>query len=100
LIHNESAMKRSAAVPIERKLSSLRVSVPVTREMLDEIDSKANRSGMSRSAFLARILRCGLEAERQKRDDLARKIRQYRDCADPAEAARLGDELGEMIFGR
>jgi hypothetical protein len=93
-------MKHRAVVPLERKSSSLRVSVPVTSEMLDEIDSKAKRSGVSRSVFLTRLLRYGLEAERQKREQLAQKIRQYRDCADPDQAARLGDELGEMIFGR
>jgi hypothetical protein len=27
-------------------------------------------------------------------------LREYRECADPREAERLGDELGAMIFGR
>ena len=77
-----------------------RVSVPVTNEMLHEIEERAHRSGVSRSAYLTRLLQWGLEAEKQKRDQLTQKIRRYRECADPAEAERLGDELGEMIFGQ
>jgi hypothetical protein len=46
------------------------------------------------------LIQYGLEAERQKRDDLAQTIQQLRECADPNEAERLGNELGEMIFGR
>ena len=59
-----------------------------------------NKLNISRSTFLGRLLRSGLEAEQQKREQLAQKIRRYRECADPAEAERLGDELGEMIFGQ
>jgi len=68
--------------------------------MLREIDARANRLSVSRSAFMTRLLQWGLEAEKQRRDQLAQKMRQYRECADPVEAERLGDELGEMIFGR
>lgn len=77
-----------------------RVSVPISSEMLQKIDARAERAGVSRSAFLARLVQYGLEAEEQKREQLAQKIRRYRDCADSAEAEQLGNELGEMIFGR
>jgi len=60
----------------------------------------AVRAGMSRSAFLTPLLKYGLEAEQQKCDTLKQKILHYRDCADPAEADRLGNEIGEMIFGQ
>ena len=67
--------------------------MPVTNEMLLEIESRAELAGVSRSAFLSRLLKYGLEAEQQKRDH-------YRDCDDPAEVERLGNEIGEMIFGQ
>jgi metal-responsive CopG/Arc/MetJ family transcriptional regulator len=85
---------------LEKKSSKTRVSVPVTREVLDEIDGRASRLDFSRSTLMARLLQYGLEAEQQKRDQLAQKIRQLRECADPNEAERLGNELGEMIFGQ
>jgi hypothetical protein len=49
---------------------------------------------------VARLLQYGLEAEQQKRDQLAQKIRQLRECTDSNEGERLGNELGETIFGR
>ena len=85
---------------LEERLTPLRVSVPVTNEMLSEIEMRAQRAGVSRSAFLSRLVKYGLEAEQQKRDRFTQKIRQYRECADPTEVERLGNEIGEMIFGQ
>lgn len=83
---------------IEDESKPQRVSVPVTGAILCQVEAGARRAGVSRSAFLARMLRYGLEAEKQKRAEFVRKIRQYRDCKDPKAAEKLGDELGEMIF--
>jgi hypothetical protein len=77
-----------------------RVSVPVTNEVLQEIETRAERAGVSRSAFLTRLVKYGVEAEQQKRDHFTQKIRQYRECADPTEVERLGNEIGEMMFGQ
>ena len=60
--------------------------------MLGEIETQARRAGVSRSAFLSRLLKYGLEAEQQKRDYFAQKIRQYRECPDANEAERLENE--------
>jgi metal-responsive CopG/Arc/MetJ family transcriptional regulator len=93
-------MKQGTVMKLEDKASPPRVSVPVTEQVLQEIDSRASRLGVSRSSFLARLLQYGLEAEQQKREELAQRLRRYRECTDPVEAERLGDELGEMIFGQ
>jgi hypothetical protein len=74
--------------------------VRVTHEALNEIDSRARRLGVSRSTLMTKLLQYGLEIEQQRRDQLAQKIRQLRECADPAAAERLGNELGEMIFSQ
>ena len=92
--------RQSALRNLKKDSAPQRVSVPVTAEMLNQIEARAERAGVSRSAFLARLLQYGLEAERQKRDQFFDKIRQYRDCEDSKTAEQLGDELGEMIFGR
>ena len=92
--------KQGATIPLEERLTPSRVSVPVTNEMLGEIEVRAQRAGISRSTFLTRLVKYGLEAEQQKRDHFAQKIRQYRECADPNEVERLGNEIGEMIFGQ
>ena len=85
---------------VEEKLSPGKmVSVPVTNEMLHEIESRAARTGVSRCAFLGRLIQYGIEAETQKRDRFMLKMQKYRECADQAEVERLGNEIGEMIFG-
>jgi metal-responsive CopG/Arc/MetJ family transcriptional regulator len=93
-------MGQAPARQLENKASKARVSVPVTDEVLREIDDHARRLSVSRSTLMSRLLQYGLEVEQQKRDQLAQKIRQLRECTDPNEAERLGNELGEMIFGQ
>jgi hypothetical protein len=93
-------MERFTALELEEKPASSRVSVPVTNEMLQEIETRAQRAGVSRSTFLTRLVKYGLEAEQQKRDHFTQKIRQYRESTDPGEVERLGNEIGEMIFGQ
>lgn len=92
--------RHSALRDLKRESSVQRVSVPVTSDVLRQIEARARHAGLSRSAFLARLLEYGLEAEKQKQDQFFDKIRQYRDCDDPDSAEQLGNELGEMIFGR
>jgi hypothetical protein len=55
---------------------------------------------MSLSRKIVQLLRAGLEAEQQNKQRLAEMLRRYRECTNPQEAERLGDELGAMIFGR
>ncbi|MFY9726138.1 MAG: hypothetical protein WAJ87_11625 [Bryobacteraceae bacterium] len=77
-----------------------RVSVALTSEILNEVSARAEKYSMSLNRTILQLLRTGLEAERQKKQHLEEMLRQYRECADPREAERLGDELGAMIFGR
>jgi metal-responsive CopG/Arc/MetJ family transcriptional regulator len=93
-------MGHGTAEQLETKPSKPRVSVSVTPEVLQEIDSRARRLGVCRSTLMARLLQYGLEVKQQRRDQLAQKVRQLRECADPGEAERLGNEPGEMIFGQ
>jgi hypothetical protein len=93
-------MGRAVATQKVARPEATRVSVPITAVMLQEIDNCAERSGVSRSSLLAKLLQMGLEAEQKRYDQFVQKIRQYRECPDTNEANRLGDEIGEMIFGR
>jgi len=77
-----------------------RVSVALTPEMQNEVSVRAKQNGLSLNRAILQLLHAGLEAERQKKQRLEEMLREYRDCGDPREAQRLGDELGAMIFGR
>ena len=77
-----------------------RVSVALTPELQNEVSARAKEHSMSLNRAILQLLRAGLEAESQKKQRLEEMLREYRECADPREAERLGDELGAMIFGR
>jgi hypothetical protein len=77
-----------------------RISVGLPPDLHAEISTKAQESGLSMNRTILQLLRTGLEAERQKKQRLEEMLLRYRECTDPQEAQRLGDELGAMIFGR
>jgi len=77
-----------------------RVSVALTPELHSEISARAPQYDLSLNRAILQLLRAGLDAEREKKQRLEEMLREYRECADPKEAERLGDQLGAMILGR
>ncbi len=77
-----------------------RISVSLSPELRAEISAKASETGLSLNRTILRLLRAGLEAERQKKERVEEMLHRYRECADPQEAEQLSNELGAMIFGR
>ncbi len=77
-----------------------RVSVALTPELHSEISARAAQYDLSLNRAILQLLRAGLDAEREKKQRLEEMLREYRECADPKEAERLGDQLGAMILGR
>ena len=76
------------------------ISVRLTPDLQDEISQRAEQAGISMNRAILQLLRSGLENERNKKQRLEETLRRYRECTDPAEAQRLSDELGAMIFGK
>jgi hypothetical protein len=93
-------MIEGAVMSAVKPKATARVSVALTPEMYAEIKARGEENNMSLNRTILQLLRAGMEAERQKRQHLEEMLRKYRECADPKEAERLGDELGAMIFGR
>lgn len=77
-----------------------RLSITMPPEIYREVGARAEQNDISLNRAVVQLLRAGLEAEQQKKQRLEELLRRYRECADPQEAQRLGDELGAMIFGR
>jgi metal-responsive CopG/Arc/MetJ family transcriptional regulator len=84
----------------DRQKDKTRISIDLTSELRSEISTRAKETGLSMNRAIQQLLQAGLKAERQKKQRLEEMLRHYRDCSDPQEAKRLGDELGAMIFGR
>ncbi len=59
----------------------------------------ARAKGLSTSRLLARLVEEGLDAEQRKRTHFMELAEQFRAASDPADAEKLGHELGRMIFG-
>jgi hypothetical protein len=93
-------MAKDAVMAAARNEARARVSVALTPELHSEISARAEQYEMSLNRTILQLLRVGLDAERQKKQRLEEMLREYRECADPKQAERLGDELGAMIFGR
>jgi hypothetical protein len=93
-------MAKDAVLAAAKNEATARVSVALTPELHSEISARAEQLDLSLNRAILQLLRAGLDAEREKKQRLERMLREYRECADPEEAERLGDELGAMIFGR
>jgi hypothetical protein len=50
--------------------------------------------------MLVELVEEGIEAQRQKEKAFFELAGRFRAADDPKEAERLGEELGQMIFGR
>ena len=93
-------MRKDATMLAERKEAPGRLSVALTPEIYSEISARAAQSRISLNRAVIQLLRAGLEAEAQKKQRLEGMLRRYRECTDPRETERLGDELGAIIFGQ
>lgn len=92
-------MSRRPSVHVPDKDERTQISVRLTPDLQTEISRKAEQAGISMNRAILQLLRAGIESERHKKQRLEEILRRYRECTDPKEAKRLGDELGAMIFG-
>ncbi len=92
-------MMTQGAVRSATKKELGRVSVALTPEIYKEVSTRASQYNISLNRAILQLLRAGLEAENQKKQRLEEMLRKYRECTDPREVERMGDELGAMIFG-
>jgi hypothetical protein len=93
-------MAKDAVMVPSKNEAKARVSVALTPELHSEISARAAQYDLSLNRAILQLLRAGLDAEREKKQRLEEMLREYRECADPKEAERLGDQLGAMILGR
>lgn len=94
-------MSKTPALPsAPQSEERAQISIRLTPDLYAELCKRAEEAGLSMNRTVLQVLRAGLDAERDKRQRLQNMLQRYRACSDPEEARRLGDELGEMIFGR
>ena len=73
------------------------VSLPVA--MASQVRNLAKTRKLSSSRMLVELIENGIEAEKRKQQEFFELAEKFRNTKDPAEAKKLGDELGRLVFG-
>ena len=78
---------------------TVRQSVTLPAKVATQVRSMAKRRRLSANRMLVELVEEGLEAKKQKEKAFFELAERFRAAADPEEVERLGEELGQMVFG-
>jgi len=90
LVHNR-------AMRTERTVVRQSVSLPANVAL--QVRSMAKTRRLSANRMLVELIENGIEAEKRKQQEFFDLAQRFRAAEDPEEVKRLGDEMGQMIFG-
>ena len=82
------------------KEKAVRQSVTLPAKVATQVRSMAKRRRVSANRMLVELVEEGIEAQKQKEKAFFELAERFRAAADPKEVERLGEELGQMVFGR
>ena len=82
------------------KEKTVRQSVTHPAKVASQVRAMARRRKLSASRMLVELLEEGLESRKAREKAFFELAERFRKAEDPDDAARLGDELGKMVFGR
>ncbi|PYR92622.1 MAG: hypothetical protein DMG19_02745 [Acidobacteria bacterium] len=68
--------------------------------MANQVRSLAKRRRVSANRILVELVEDGIELQKQKEKAFFDLAERFRSAADPKEVERLGEELGQMMFGK
>jgi predicted transcriptional regulator len=77
----------------------VRQSVSLPSDIAKQVRSLAKHRRVSSNRVLVELVEDGLEAQRRKQEEFFALAGKFRAANDPKEVARLGDQLGRMVFG-
>jgi hypothetical protein len=76
----------------------VRQSVTLPSTVAKQIRSMAKSRRLSANRVLVELVEEGIEARQRKEKEFRDLAERFRAAKDPAEAERLGDQLGRMVF--
>ena len=82
------------------KEKSIRQSVTLPAKVATQVRSMAKRRRLSANRMLVELVEEGIVAKREKEKAFFELAERFRSAEDPKEVERLGEELGQMVFGR
>jgi hypothetical protein len=78
---------------------TVRQSVSLPEKMAAQVRTLAKTRRVSSNRMLVELIENGIEAEKRRQEQFFDLAERFRNATDPEEAKRLGDELGQMVFG-
>jgi EAL domain-containing protein (putative c-di-GMP-specific phosphodiesterase class I) len=78
---------------------TVRQTVSFPADMARQVRTLAKKRRLSANRIIVELVEEGIEAEKRKQKAFFALAERFRAATDPAEVARLGDELGRMVFG-
>jgi hypothetical protein len=82
------------------KDKSVRQSVTLPAKVATQVRSMAKRRRLSANRMLVELVEEGLKARKQKEKAFFELAERFRAAEDPKDVERLGEQLGQMVFGR
>jgi EAL domain-containing protein (putative c-di-GMP-specific phosphodiesterase class I) len=77
----------------------VRQTVSLPADTVRQVRSLAKQQRLSANRIIVELVEDGIEARKRKQKEFFELAERFRAATDPKEVARLGDDLGRMIFG-
>ena len=78
---------------------AVRQSVTLPANVAAKVRRMAKSRRLSANRLLVELIETGMEAEARKQQEFFDLAERFRNAADPEEVKRLGEQMGEMVFG-
>ena len=78
---------------------TIRQSVSLPEKTAAQVRTMAKTRRVSSNRILVELIENGIEAEKRRQQEFFELAKRFRSATDPQEAKRLGDKLGQMVFG-
>lgn len=93
MVHNDVMATAAVSKSVHRQ------TVTLSAAAARRVKALAREKGVSTSRLLSRLVEAGLESELGRQGRFLELAGRFRATSDPAEARKLGDQLGRMVFG-
>ena len=91
-------MVHNSVMATNRKPVRQSITLPAT--VANQVRTMAKRRRLSANRILIELIEQGIEAQNKKERSFGELAERFRAASDPKEIQKLGDELGQMVFGR
>jgi len=78
---------------------SVRQSVSLPAKTAIQVRTMAKSRRVSATRMMVELIESGIESEKRRQQEFFELAERFRKEKDPEAAARLGDQLGRMVFG-